>query len=792
MQLQNKRYFWSRCRQGLSAIALGCLCLSPLTLPVQAETARQTFQQETDRIFQQGTVQALDLRLEQAIVSLEIALQRYRKLGNRIGQMSALGGLGLIHEYQGDPQRSLDYFQQAVFILERLRLEQGPIAAGSVADQATNPVTANFEQFASDLDLEALFEQRLALARLTNDRRAEAYGLFLVAMARFAAQDYVTVIANAREALKLIETHPAPSLEQNLWAMLGVTYLNQDQYAEAIPYFQQHYQKSIEYGDPWGQGIALNNWAFTLALQGQTEAAITRLFEAIAIWEELRREQTDLNKIYQADIQQAAYSNLQRLLVQQGRYEQALEVAERGRAQAFIDLLNTHTNPARARDRAAIGDHEPITIEAIKAFAQEHQVTLIEYSIIVDEHYRHQLYIWVVPPSGQITFVEVDLEAAPINQRLKLADLGLHNLVQAARCFGRFSCERQILRQGRQPVVVDSAITGRSAFATQAAVQNLDGQNLDRAAIDPQTTWATPANIYLQGLYGALIEPIAAALPTEPDARLVFIPHGNLFLVPFAALQTVDRRYLIEDYAINTAPSIQALRLTTQRQQQLQDQSPLEPQNTVVVGNPAMPAVTPLFGEKPQVLTPLPFAEREAVAIADLLDVEPLLGAAAQKSVVLEKLPTAKLIHMATHGYAKEQQGQALQSWIALAPEPDDATQTSGLLTAAEVLDLNLQALLVVLSACETGEGRITGDGVVGLSRAWLAAGAGSVLVSLWPVADQSTAVLMQQFYRNVQQGLEPDKALRQAMLTLLRGDYPNPYDWAAFTLVGGQSVLNP
>ena len=97
---------------------------------------------------------------------------------------------------------------------------------------------------------------------------------------------------------------------------------------------------------------------------------------------------------------------------------------------------------------------------------------------------------------------------------------------------------------------------------------------------------------------------------------------------------------------------------------------------------------------------------------------------------------------------------------------------------------LKLNAELVVLSACDTGMGRITGDGVIGLSRALISAGVPSVIVSLWAVPDAPTASLMTHFYQNLQKYPDKAQALRQAMLTTLK-QHPNPKNWASFTLIG-------
>lgn len=113
----------------------------------------------------------------------------------------------------------------------------------------------------------------------------------------------------------------------------------------------------------------------------------------------------------------------------------------------------------------------------------------------------------------------------------------------------------------------------------------------------------------------------------------------------------------------------------------------------------------------------LPGAGREAEAIAPLLNTKPLTGNEATKAAVLSRLQGAKFIHLATHGIFDDFQG--LQSSVALAPSGKD----NGFLSAEEILDLKLNADLVVLSACDTGRGKITGDGVIGLSRSFASNG---------------------------------------------------------------------
>jgi CHAT domain-containing protein len=287
----------------------------------------------------------------------------------------------------------------------------------------------------------------------------------------------------------------------------------------------------------------------------------------------------------------------------------------------------------------------------------------------------------------------------------------------------------------------------------------------------------TPNPLYprLKQLHQLLVAPIADLLPPDPEARVVFIPQDQLFLIPFTALQDEEGKYLIEQHTILTAPSIQVLRFTQSLHQQIRQTS-----QVLIIGNPS---------PMPDGLPALPFSETEAGAIAQILQVAPLVGQAATETVVKQRIGNATLIHLATHGIFNET--NPLQGAIALAPDPLTANtaigieKNDGLLTAEEILNYRLQAELVILSACNTGRGRITGDGVVGLSRSLIAAGVPSVIVSLWSVPDQSTAKLMTAFYQNRQQGQSDAKALRQAMLTTKQAN-PTPLNWAGFTLIGG------
>lgn len=399
---------------------------------------------------------------------------------------------------------------------------------------------------------------------------------------------------------------------------------------------------------------------------------------------------------------------------------------------------------------------EPPNIEQLKQVAQSQQATIVEYSLISDSTYFHgsrqdfasrnvfpgekqTLLIWVIKPSGEIQSRQIDLQAKNID---------IEELV---------TMTRQTMGLGRSLAI--SLKPGAEPTTNQ-----------------PRNLTSVQASEQLKQLHQLLIEPIADLLPISPEEQVIFVPHEELFLVPFAALTDPNDKYLIEKHTITTSPSIQALALTSQKQQQITNN-----QKALVVGNPTMPSIPQPNNQSPQQLANLPGAEAEGKEIAQLLNTQLLTGDIATKDRVLEALPNAQYIHLATHGLLDDYAGFGIPGTIALAP----STQDNGFLSASVIQELELSAELAVLSACDTGRGDISGDGVVGLSRSFIIAGVPSVVVSLWSVPDAPTADLMVEFYRNfTTKGLNKSQALRQAMLTV-KQQTPDPINWAAFTLIG-------
>ncbi|MEP0882168.1 CHAT domain-containing protein [Trichocoleus sp. ST-U3] len=521
---------------------------------------------------------------------------------------------------------------------------------------------------------------------------------------------------------------------------LGNTYLNLGDTAKAIALHSSSLEKARQQEDKEGEANALNNLANALRQAGNFAEAEQLLRKAVEIWENLRIKLDDSNKVSIFERQARTYRLLQEVLSVQNKTNEALEIAERGRARAFVELLASRLSP-NPKEQFSI---TPPNIELIKKVAKEQNATLVEYSIIYDnfkvqgkeQTKESELYIWVIKPTGEVTFRTSDLKPLWQKQNLSLQDLVANT-------------RESIGVRGRGGGIVAELIEEESPTKR------------------------------LQQLHQLLIEPIAEELPVDPNARVIFIPQDALFLAPFPALQDASGKYLIEKHTILTAPSIQMLDLTHQRTKRvLGDTRTFSSKNALIVGNPTMPKVVLKPGEPAEQLSNLSGAEQEAKEIAKLLKTQAITGKQATKAAIAQALPSARIIHLATHGIFDDIQG--LNSAIALAPSGSD----EGLLTAAEILNLKLNAELVVLSACDTGRGKITGDGVIGLSRSFISAGIPSVIVSLWAVPDAPTASLMTEFYKNLQLNPDRSQALRQAMLTTMK-QHPDPRDWAAFTLIG-------
>ena len=203
----------------------------------------------------------------------------------------------------------------------------------------------------------------------------------------------------------------------------------------------------------------------------------------------------------------------------------------------------------------------------------------------------------------------------------------------------------------------------------------------------------------------------------------------------------------------------------------------------VIVGDPDVGSVLIKATQKTVSITRLACANKEAEEIAKMVGVSPLLGEEATKARFLEKLRTAALVHIVAHGDSETGE-------IAFAPPPKKRKllldEEDVFLTMAEVQKAKVRAKLVVLSCCHSAEGTIRAEGVIGIARAFLGAGARSVLATLWAIDDNATLEFMRNFYQHLKRGEKASEAVYQATAAL-RGseEFQSPYYWAPFVLIG-------
>jgi CHAT domain-containing protein len=650
-----------------------------------------------------------------------------RSIKDRNGEGSALGNLGGAYGFLGNYAKAIEYSQQHLAIAREIKHRQSEGAALGNLGVAY----LYLGDYAKAIEYS---QQQLAIAREIKHRLGEGVALGNLGLAYNSLGNSAKAIEYGQQSLTIAREMKDRQGEGAALSNLGVAYLDLGDYTKSIEYSQQQLAIARSIKDRDGEGTALNNLGAVFLKAGNPTEAEKMLVQGIQVWESMRQMlgSKDANKVSIFEGQAMTYRTLQQVRVAQNNPIAALEIAERGRARAFVDLLTQRLSTGDANSVITAAPNQ----DQIRQIAKAQNATLVQYSIIYDGFQiegkqvgrESALYIWVIQPTGEITFREVDLK--PLWQK--------HNASLASLIIGN-----------------QEFLAVRSRSSTGFA--------------QPQPDLPT--------LHQLLIDPIQTLLPKDPNAHVIFIPQGSLFQVPFPALQDANGTYLIQKHTILTAPSIQVLDLTRQQRQKLaQKQS--HSGRALVLGNPTMPSVSLSLGEPKQRLFPLPGAEAEARAIAPLLNTQAITGAQGTKAEIVQKMPQASIIHLATHGLLDDVHG--LGSAIALAPSGSD----DGLLTAEEIFDMKLQANLVVLSACNTGFGRITGDGVIGLSRALISAGVPSVIVSLWAVPDAPTSELMQSFYQNLQNNPDKAQALRQAMLATMK-THPQPRNWAAFTLIG-------
>jgi CHAT domain-containing protein/tetratricopeptide (TPR) repeat protein len=698
--------------------------------------------------------------------------------------------LGTIYNSIGRVYRAHGRFDEALrFQLKALSLHEKGGSAFEVM-QSLNAVATVYERLDKAPDARRYYERALAIAEKSSSQRIQDFIRANLSSLLIAQGQY----ARAANELEQVLAHGVDVYPARRHRTLSLAYSKMDRRDDALA--AAHKAVSLCEGEETVCIDALGRRAAAHAANGDAPAALADLNGALARLEAVR-ERLVPSDFFKQDFntaQQYIYSQAIALQVQEKQERRALETAELARARAFLDLLASRDVQLKDRDRPVVAslqkdespsssrvdlqasNQRPLSAVTLRgdnsrtlparlsarelelrsfvaaspsaagdliATAARLRSTMVVYWVGEDE-----LFIWAVSPEGR-----VHARRVPVLQA---------RLLELIRETAPFS---EKTGAGAQDIVT----RGESTISVRAA---------------PPVAW--------RALYDLLIQPIRAALPTTPGALLTIVPQGPLLNVSFAALQNAQGRYLLEDYALHYAPAGAVLQFTAPKKR-----ADARTGSMLVVADPALPKLTTLDRPLPR----LPGARSEAARIARLIPARRLTvlqDGVATEARARDLVVGKAVLHFATHAIVKDDNPFA--SFLALGPSAGGSA-ADGLLTSQEVYGLDLNADLVVLSACRSAGGSVTGDGISAFARAFIYAGTASLVASVWDVADEPTNQLLPDFYRRWLAGASKGSALRAAQLRLLRdlragrvritppaGEVAvpeHPVFWAGFALFG-------
>jgi len=758
---------------------------------------------------------------DRALEHYQQALALVTKAQSPEGMGIVLTNLGMIYDYRGDLLKALDAYLRSVDIIRErpdfksaqlgipltnvadvfLDLGRNELALRYAREAIASKEAANARwSLPSSFDIAARAEfalgneaaaradwaKGLALSREVGNRRSEA-----AMLASLAGLE--THLGRTSEGLALYEQALAIASERGFRRKAAALHidiarsqlaLGRQPEALAIARTALREARSLDLAVLRADACAVLGQA--LLAGGDRQEARASFEEAVAILEEWRDTlgagEEDLGTLFERPFD--PYKALVDLLLEEGRVEEALVQAERSKVRSLVGVLRrgradlTGALTASEREREAELDarivsfnaqlqHEQQKAEPDARRLDELRARLRE-SRADAEAWRLRLY--VDHPELRVQRGEAP-PLAPADTAALLAD-GRTALLEyvvghgAARLFvvTRDPGGAPAVRAFSIPIGADVLASRVEAFRSRLADRAMGVSGEARA------------------LYDLLLAPATPALAGR--TRLVVVPDGPLWDLPFQALQPSRARYLVEERALSLAPSLTALREMARHQRGLDGAARL-----LVFADPAPPSRSASGAALD--LTPLPEAARQARALGRLYGPAQSrihLGPDAAEGIAKEEMGAFDVLHFATHGLLDDR--NPLYSQLVLAAPAGSAED--GQLEAREILRLSLGASLAVLSACDTGRGQFApGQGLVGLTWAFFVAGCPSTLVSQWRVDAASTTDLMVAFHREWRAGRPKDEALRRAALRVLRQPrFRHPFYWAGFVVAGDAGAL--
>lgn len=765
-----------------------------------------------------GDAYRLNGNLNDALIHYDAAIEQHRRNGDVHAEAGTLRGIGLTYLASGHLELAASFLNEALETATGSNIEireRALTALGTI-----EYLRGNYQQ---SLALHRQALQRLNQAASPADAEAQAlsgtnlaYRLILIARDLAALEQYEaarTQLVDARSQLADVDSpfHLA-AIDQEM----GKAWVNENQFEAGIAALKAALATYRSVGSQEGQAAVAHELARAYGRQGDYETAIQYGAESIQYIESVRAQiaKPELRALFTESRRSYYDSQVALLLEFQATSEQsgdallshALTVTERGRARMTMDLiaeasidLRRGIDPSlRARQRdlrdqlaARVYQLETpgeSTRQTLDEMAEiEHALTIVENEIRLD----NPLFIGLSAPDT--------LSADSMRQLLDPGDV----LLQYA-----LGVERSYVW-----VVTRDSVRG-VALANGAAIEGAARQL--NAALRTYPSDATELAASLSALSKLVVLPVQSMLDGE---RIVVVADGELHYVPFQVLP-VDpgdpRQPLVTTHEVVTVPSMSVL--ASLRQGPGQNEPAREsPEGIAVLADPVFSELDPRLPARPtgQIvllsnaegasdrlaqsrfteemgLERLPGTEQEARLIEDLVPAGQRLVArgfeANRANATSPGLRQYRYLHFATHATV-DTRYPAL-SRLFLTNFTPDGQYSSGTLLLDDIYNLDLNADLVVLSACDTALGlEIRGEGLVGFTQGFLFAGARSLVMSLWPVPDRATAELMSRFYRILLDGdstATPVKALQLAQSSMAaERRWRDPYLWAAFVLVG-------
>lgn len=714
-------------------------------------------------------------QIRQAIECFEKELHFARETGEMDLEFHAHTNLGLCYRDVGEYPLALNCYEKSLDVA---------MATGRRQDECgTYANLSNVYRYLGNARKALEYAKKsLELSKVLGDFRGQFVASGGMGNAYCALGDYQTGSTCFQENANLARKIGDKALIARAEHSLGLASRFSEDYRKALSHHRTAERLFKESGMRLSTYHAMLGSANCLRVLQEYKAAGSIYQECINDYEELRSHlgnQENL-KVSIGDLHVIVYKALAYTMLQDDEGRDALLVEDRGRAVALKDLLY-HKFAVKSvykliKERST-EDAKPVS-RFVDKLREDDELTTLFYSFFND-----QMCIWVVSNSC-VDWVR------PWGEKETEKYWALMNLVDTSLTQ---------IREGLRGEVEDREISASEAddyedvFAVHESASvpwshplkhsgNFKDFEVDssrkavpKSCVKTKLSEVSDEGNPLRQLYNILIKPAEHLIRGN---KLLIIPEAALYRLPFSALLDGEGLFLCKKYSVQMCTSLETLAIISERPKQVYQDG------TLVIGNPLVGRVC----RRGEEVDPsgLPGAQREAELVGSLLNTSPLIQRMATKSTVMKRLSKVSIVHIAAHG-------DPVKGEIVLAPDPDPArnnrlpTEEEYMLTCADIASLSLRAQLVVLSCCQTAQGDIRAEGVVGIARSFLGAGARAVVVSLWAIDDEATLAFMELFYNHLtKNGLSVCQALQRSMLTLQgREEFKRISYWAPFYVIG-------